>query len=609
MTRAKGGKMRSIRTAGRSLSLMALLIGLLFLFNPTSAGQGAVTFRGLFISGPGAGANIFWQDIDHLGRSLIADPNWSLIVLANNVTMLGLVQLINRTFATADSNDISVLVYSGHGGFQVDGAIIDEMVPPALDSYDEYLASAANILDDDFGVGGLVGAALNDLEGHVITIFDSCYSGGMKAGTADLPIINSAFMSASQENQFSNYSRRAWPFGHPHSWFIGSLISGLTQDPARPGIAWADSNGDGFVTLIEWWDFANPKTVRLAFTPPVTPQNPERATGPGGGALWGTNIYSVVSTHVHNDPPGKDVVPTNIPSGFSPLAEAVYDKLFDIDEGGNLVPELAKVVFINPDRRTLEFHLRDGVLFHNGEVLTSGHVIENWTREVTIVPGSDPNRPFLSRPSLLDVGVVESLSMIDAHTFQVTLAEDIDPETFLEALTNIVGMIVYPEAPTDAMIGTGPFRIAQDEFKIERHNIVDGFVRLVRYEDYWWSIASGQPAVVREVLFISALDLDVLHTMALCGDLDIALMRGRNYYESLRDLAAAAGLSCDFCGEPDTNLPEGLFDYRLFAWVGAYIENLPCYPDGMIRLNGVKRSDVGDFEGQIVIGVPDLFGQ
>jgi peptide/nickel transport system substrate-binding protein len=62
------------------------------------------------------------------------------------------------------------------------------------------------------------------------------------------------------------------------------------------------------------------------------------------------------------------------------------DKLFDIDEKLNIVPQLA-TGYEWADDRTLVIHLRSGVLFHDGETMDANAVKYSLERHLTL-PGS-----------------------------------------------------------------------------------------------------------------------------------------------------------------------------------------------------------------------------
>jgi peptide/nickel transport system substrate-binding protein len=65
------------------------------------------------------------------------------------------------------------------------------------------------------------------------------------------------------------------------------------------------------------------------------------------------------------------------PLNWSSIVYNVFEHLFDFDKDGQLVPRLASS-WRWLDDRTLEFTLRQGVRFHNGEVFDAELVTLNW---------------------------------------------------------------------------------------------------------------------------------------------------------------------------------------------------------------------------------------
>jgi ABC-type transport system substrate-binding protein len=68
------------------------------------------------------------------------------------------------------------------------------------------------------------------------------------------------------------------------------------------------------------------------------------------------------------------------PANWVSLTFNVFEHLLEIDAQGNLVPRLA-TAWRWLDDRTLEFTLRQGVVFHNGEVLDAEIVKLNWDEQ------------------------------------------------------------------------------------------------------------------------------------------------------------------------------------------------------------------------------------
>ena len=147
------------------------------------------------------------------------------------------------------------------------------------------------------------------------------------------------------------------------------------------------------------------------------------------------------------------------------------DKLFDIDEKLNIVPQLA-TGYEWADDRTLVIHLRSGVKFQNGEVLDAAAVKYSLERHLTM-QGS-------FRKS--EIGSVDHVEVVDPTTVRVTLKSP--SGAFLAQLTDRSGMILPPKATEAAgkefaihPVCSGPFKF------VER--VPQDHVTLERFADYW----------------------------------------------------------------------------------------------------------------------------
>jgi peptide/nickel transport system substrate-binding protein len=146
---------------------------------------------------------------------------------------------------------------------------------------------------------------------------------------------------------------------------------------------------------------------------------------------------------------------------------SLCDKLVDIDEKLNIVPQLATSWQWSPDNKALTMKLRPGVTFHDGEKFDAAAVKFNIERHKTIA-GS--NR----RGELLPVSTVD---VVDGMTVRLNLSAPFSP--LLSVLADRAGMMVSPKAaqamPTNfgtKPVCSGPFkfveRVAQDRIVVER---------------------------------------------------------------------------------------------------------------------------------------------
>src|SRR5437868_9133837 len=110
------------------------------------------------------------------------------------------------------------------------------------------------------------------------------------------------------------------------------------------------------------------------------------------------------------------------------------DKLFDLDEKLNIVPQLATGYEWSADSKALTIKLRSGVTFHDGEKLDAAAVKFNLERHKTM-PGS--NRSGELRP-------VTSVDVVDPSTVKLNLSAPFSP--LLAALADRAGMMVSPKA-------------------------------------------------------------------------------------------------------------------------------------------------------------------
>jgi len=147
------------------------------------------------------------------------------------------------------------------------------------------------------------------------------------------------------------------------------------------------------------------------------------------------------------------------------------DKLFDIDEKLNIVPQLA-TGYEWADPKTLVIHLRPDVLFQDGEKLDAAAVKYSLERHLTL-PGSFRRG---------EISAMDHVDVVDPETVRVVLKTP--SGAFLSQLTDRAGMIVSPKAATQEgkdfglhPVCAGPFRF------VER--VPQDHIALERFSQYW----------------------------------------------------------------------------------------------------------------------------
>lgn len=146
---------------------------------------------------------------------------------------------------------------------------------------------------------------------------------------------------------------------------------------------------------------------------------------------------------------------------------ALCDKLLDVDEKLNIVPQLATAYEWSADSKALTLKIRPGVTFHDGEKLDAAAVKFNLERHKSL-PGSARRG---------ELAPVASVDVVDANTVRLNLSAPFSP--LLAQLTDRAGMMVSPKAAQAAgdkfgakPVCSGPFkfveRVAQDRIVLER---------------------------------------------------------------------------------------------------------------------------------------------
>ena len=147
------------------------------------------------------------------------------------------------------------------------------------------------------------------------------------------------------------------------------------------------------------------------------------------------------------------------------------DKLFDIDDKLQIVPQLA-TGYEYADPKTLVIHLRQGVKFHDGTLMDAAAVKYSLDRHLHM-QGS-------ARSS--EINAMDHVDVVDPATVRIVLKEPSAP--FLSQLTDRAGMIVSPKAAEAEgkdfalhPVCAGPMkfveRVAQDRIVLDR------------FADYW----------------------------------------------------------------------------------------------------------------------------
>jgi peptide/nickel transport system substrate-binding protein len=151
---------------------------------------------------------------------------------------------------------------------------------------------------------------------------------------------------------------------------------------------------------------------------------------------------------------------------------ALCDKLIDIDEKLNMVPQLATSWDWSADNKALTMKIRPGVTFHDGETLDAAAVKFNLERHKTM-QGSNRRG---------ELAPLASVDVVDPMTVKLNLSAPFSP--LLAALADRAGMMVSPKAAQAAGTNFGAKPICSGPFKFVERVAQDRIV-LERYDGYW----------------------------------------------------------------------------------------------------------------------------
>jgi peptide/nickel transport system substrate-binding protein len=151
---------------------------------------------------------------------------------------------------------------------------------------------------------------------------------------------------------------------------------------------------------------------------------------------------------------------------------SLCDKLFDIDEKVNIVPQLAAGYETAPDGKTVTITLRPGVKFHDGEPMDAEAVKFSLDRHLTL-QGS------FRKPEL---AAIETVEAVNPSTVKLNLKQPFSP--LIAQLADRAGMIVSPKAARAAgdkfglkPVCAGPFKFVE---RVQQDRIV-----LEKFDGYW----------------------------------------------------------------------------------------------------------------------------
>jgi peptide/nickel transport system substrate-binding protein len=183
---------------------------------------------------------------------------------------------------------------------------------------------------------------------------------------------------------------------------------------------------------------------------------------------------------------------------------AFCDKLFDIDEKLNIVPQLALSHETSADGKEMTIKLRPGVKFHDGEPFDAEAAKFSLDRHLTF-PTS------FRKPEL---ATVDHVDVVDPLTIKLVLKTPFSP--LIAQLTDRAGMMVSPKAAKAEgdkfglhPVCAGPYKFVE---RVQQDRIV-----FEKFADYW----NKDNVFIDKVVFLPIVDATVRLANLKSGGLDL----------------------------------------------------------------------------------------
>ena len=128
------------------------------------------------------------------------------------------------------------------------------------------------------------------------------------------------------------------------------------------------------------------------------------------------------------------------------VMDQVFDGLFDADEKGDLVPDLAESYTVSDDGLTYVFNLKKDVKFHNGKDFKAEDVVWTYDQYAGVSSGEPKSAKFQ---------IIKGVKALDDYTVEVTLGER--HNEFIYLTLKPIMPKDYEDQDTNP-VGTGPFK-------------------------------------------------------------------------------------------------------------------------------------------------------
>jgi len=181
----------------------------------------------------------------------------------------------------------------------------------------------------------------------------------------------------------------------------------------------------------------------------------------------------------------------------------IYEALIELDKDGNYQPLLAESWLVEEDGLTWIFKLRDGVRFHNEDILDAEDVVATLGRVLDPAIGG----AFGTQGVYISYLGNAEISAINSHTVQI-----VTEEPMADLLDLLVAMPICPKKELNNLpheyVGSGPYQVSDRS---------DNQMILKVHEEYW-----GKTPEYKEIHWIAESDSEKKVQALMSGQADIA---------------------------------------------------------------------------------------
>jgi peptide/nickel transport system substrate-binding protein len=218
----------------------------------------------------------------------------------------------------------------------------------------------------------------------------------------------------------------------------------------------------------------------------------------------GAHAQSTLRTGLAEDPDILD--PTLARTYVGRIVFAAFcDKLFDIDDKLNIVPQLALSHETSPDGKEVTIKLRPGVKFQDGEPFDAEAAKFSLDRHLTLQASFRKS----------ELSSVDHVDVVDPLTIKLVLKTPYSP--LIAQLTDRAGMMVSPKAAKEEGDKFGQHPVCAGPYKFVERVPQDRIV-FEKFADYW----NKDNVFIDKVVFQPIVDATVRLANLKSGGLDLA---------------------------------------------------------------------------------------